>query len=135
MTLLVTIFLSSILAFSQKIMPDSEKTDFQVISQQGSLFSLKVVRGEPIKIFVLGKEEAEIDLSKIELSADLDTSDMSLSIRQVNPKPGKILTLTRFKDHFEINEPLKMEKELVLEVKASQKNKNETFKVKMNTPK
>jgi hypothetical protein len=128
-------FLIPFLVLSQKTMPDSAKSDINVISQQGSLFSLKVVKGQPIKIFVLGREEAEVDLSSLKFDADVNFADLSVSIRQVNPKPGRILKIKRLKKHFEIDEPLLFNHDLELEVDASVKDKKETFKVKVSPPK
>jgi len=131
MTTHFLIFLISFFIHAQKTTPDSEKNEFAVISQQGSLFSLKVVRGNPVKIFVLGNEAAEIDLSQIDLSAELDVSDLSISIRQVGDKPGPFLKIKKVQKHFELVEPLTMTSETTFEMKAKQKNKEETFKVKM----
>lgn len=132
MSILIKILLTSLFVFSQKTMPDSAKNEFEALSQQGSLFALKVVKGQPIKIFVIGREEAEIDLSKIELAADLDISNLSLSIRQTNPKPGKILKIKRIENHFEIAEPIAPKNDLVIEIQDTKKDKKETFKIKMD---
>lgn len=131
MTYLAVLMMVPFMIFAQKTTPDSEKNEFSVISQQGSLFSLKVVPGNPIKIFVLGRESAEIDISNIDLSAELDVSDLSISIRQVGKTNGPFLKIKKVKKHFELVEPLKMSTETVLEMKAQQKDKEETFKVKI----
>lgn len=131
MTVVLWTLLLPLLMNAQKTTPDSEHNDFSVISQQGSLFSLKIVRGKPMKIFVVGNEVAEMDISQIDLSAEFDPSDMSVSVRKVGNSSGSFFKIKKVKKHFEISEQFSTTTETVIEIKAKQKKKEETFKIKL----
>jgi hypothetical protein len=108
------------------------KTDFEVIREQGSLLSVKLVPGQPIKIFIVGREEAEIDLSKTNWAADVDLANLSVSFKQTNPNPGKILRIKRFENHYIVDDPLTLTNGSEFNLQIKEKNKKpHSFKVKV----
>lgn len=115
--------------------PDALKSDMEVLSQQGSLVSVKVVKGDPVRIYVLGREEAQVDLSGFNL--EIDPSDLSVTVKRVSPKsPLKILRLKREKNIFTVEDAESGMKLYTLEVTTQVKDKKETFKFKIdNRPK
>lgn len=109
------------------------KTDFEVIREQGNLFSLKLVPGQPLKIYILGREEAEVDLSKAKFAAEVDLSNLSVSVKQTTPNPGKILKIKRFENHYIVDDPLQLTNgmELHLQIKDKKDKQPHSFKVKV----
>jgi hypothetical protein len=124
-------FLISIFLISAQ--PSSPiKTDFEVIREQGSLLNIKFVPGKPIKIFIVGREEAEVDLSQTKWKADVDFSNLSVSLKQTNTNPGKILKIKRFENHYIVDDPLQLTNGTELRLQIDEKNKKpHTFKVKV----
>lgn len=82
------------------------------LRQEGQLFVIQIVAGEPLRIFVAGKEEAQVDLSK-----------MKLIVRRLSPYPEKILIATRVDDHFVVSMPNDLKKPIDLEVTTTIENK------------
>lgn len=109
------------------------KTDFEVIREQGSLFSLKFVPGQPIKFYIVGREEAEIDLSKTKFAAEVDLANLSVSVKQTSAHPGKILKIKRFENHYIVDDPLQLTNgmELRLQIKDKKDKQPHSFKVKV----
>ncbi len=127
--MLHTLFLS-LLIFSQT--PTPPKTAIEVVNEQGSLFAVKFVPGQPIKFYIVGREEAELDLSKTKWAADLDPSSLSVNLRQTNPKPGKILKIKRLENHYIVDDPLALTNGTELHLRFQDKNKQDhSFKVKV----
>lgn len=126
--MLHTLILFSFLIFSQT----PPKSDIEVINEQGSLFSIKFVPGKPLKFYIVGREEAELDLSKTKWAADLDPSSLSVNLRQTNPKPGKILKVHRLDNHYIVDDPLDLANGTELHLRFQDKNKNpHSFRVKV----
>lgn len=107
-------------------------SDTEIISQQGSLVKVSVARGEPIKIFVFGRKEAEIDLSTSQWDLEFNPNDLSIGVKRVGPKFSKILKVERQKNHFVIANPETDEKVYTLEVTTDVKGKKEKFKFKID---
>lgn len=108
------------------------KTDFEVIREQGSLLNIKFVPGKPIKIFIVGREEAEVDLSQTKWKADVDFANLSVSLKQTNPSPGKVLRIKRFENHYIVDDPLQLTNGTELRLDIDDKDKkHHTFKVKV----
>ncbi len=127
---MVLTFLFSFFIWAQPSIPP--KTDFEVIREQGNLFSVKLVPGQPIKIYVVGREEAEIDLSKTSWAADVDLANLSVSFKQTNPNPGKIFKIKRFENHYIVDDPLALTKGSEFNLQIKEKNKKpHSFKVKV----
>ena len=128
---LMGVLLSSVV-FAQGKTHDPTATDVQVLSQQGDLVSVKVVIGEPIKIFVLGREEAQLDFSNLKINAEYDSSGLSLQVKKIKPSSKKILTLVKHADHISVNDSEKNEKPYELEITTKVNNKQEQFKFKID---
>lgn len=92
----------------------------QTLTQAGQMISLRLVVGEPVRIFVVGKEEAKIDLDSLKLT-----------VRRLSPYPAQVLSLSQKGDVFTITEPVNLETENLLEVTTKVKNKTEKFKFKV----
>lgn len=123
-------FLSSV-AIAQEA-PIPPRTDVQILTEPRNLLSLKIVSGEPIKIYVLGVKKAELDLRALYYDVDFNSSDLSLTIHRAGPqKMPRILKIESKNDHFIIEGPMKIEKDSVLELKMKTKDKKETFKFKV----
>lgn len=120
------IFLFSQFLFSQFIFAQlndpTQPIDVLMLKQEGQLVTVQIAIGEPIRIFVVGKEEAKINLN-----------DMKLTVRRLNPYPGKILNVTKSGDYFSVSEPTPTDHPTELEIKTKIKNKKEeTFHFKLN---
>lgn len=88
--------------------------------QEGQVLSVHLSMGSPIRIFIVGREEAKIDLSKLELT-----------VRRMNPYPGKVLKLDRYDNYFVVNDADPFTKNTTLELNAKVNNKVEKFKFKI----
>ena len=85
-------------------------------SKQGQLVVVQISKGSPTRIFILGREEAKLDLSKFKIT-----------VRRAQPYPGKILKLNRFDNYYEVDERLDLKQITDLEVTTQLKDKNEIF--------
>jgi hypothetical protein len=88
--------------------------------QEGQLVSVRIVKGEPVRIFVVGREEAKLDMSSLKLT-----------VRRIHPYPGKVLSINRKNDYFVISEPIDFQKTTDLEVTTKVKDKSETLQFKL----
>jgi hypothetical protein len=80
------------------------------LRQQGQLFTVQLVIGEPLRFYVVGKEEAKVDFEALKMT-----------VRRLKPYPGKILTLD-FKDgYFFAAESPELKDATTLEVTAKSK--------------
>lgn len=114
------VFLPSFI-YAQEVVEDLSRKDPQVFGQEGRLVSIRVVVGEPTRIFVLGKEEAKLDLDNLELR-----------VRRLQPYPAKVLQTSRSGDFFVLDEPLDLNKPTALEVTTKLKAKKETVRIKID---
>ena len=96
--------------------PIQSQTD--ILRQEGKLVSVRIVRGEPLKIFVVGREEAQLDLSK-----------MKLVVRRLQPFPEKNLRLEKQGESFLVMDPFKVDSDI--EVKTELKGTSESFRFKV----
>lgn len=117
---------------AQNKMPDPTLSDVQILTQQGSLASVKVVVGEPIKIFVFGREEAQLDFSNLKINGDFDSSGLSIQVKKIRPSSKSILTLVKHDDHLTVTDPEQKNKPYELEVTTKVDNKPEHFKFKID---
>lgn len=128
---LICLLISSVVLAQGKA-HDPTASDIQVLSQQGDLVSVKVVVGEPVKIFVLGREEVHLDFSNLKINAEYDSSGLSLQVKKIKPSSKKILTLVKHTDHISVKDSEKNEKPYELEVTTKVNNKLEQFKFKID---
>lgn len=99
--------------------------DSKVLRQQGRLFTVQLVLGEPLRFFVVGREEAKVDLN-----------DLTLTVRRLKPYPGKVISLDRQNDYFVTSEPNELQDATALEVTAKTKAKVDKihFKIENRRP-
>lgn len=118
--LLISFFLSGA-AFAQGVLDDPNQVRITELKQEGHLVSIRIVRGEPVRIFVVGKEEAKLDLSRLKLT-----------VRRIKPYPGKILRTSLDNNYFIISDPIDLQKTTDLEVTTEIKNQSETLRFKLD---
>lgn len=99
----------------------SRELDLGLLKQEGQLVSVRIAIGEPLRIFVVGREEAKLDFSQLKLT-----------VRRIKPYPGEILQLTKHGDYFSVSDTMNLKNETELEVKTKVKNKEETFHFKID---
>lgn len=93
--------------------------------KEGQFLSVHLSVGSPIRIFVVGKEEAKVDLSKLKLT-----------VKRLNPYPGKILK-TDLRDHYYMvndSEPMAQGAELEITLKSNTTDEKFRFNLKQNVP-
>lgn len=117
--LIVVMSLISLVAVAQSNMMDP--SDSSVLKQQGKIFTFQILPGEPVRFFVVGREEAKIDLS-----------NLAVTVRRLKPYPGQVLTLSRKDDYFVAEDDKELKDAIALEVtaKASQKIEKMRFQLK-----
>ena len=93
---------------------DPSRPDLNTLSQQGQLLNVRMSLGQPIKIFIVGKEEARIDLK-----------DLNVRIRRLNPYPARDLVLSREGDYFVLGDEIAPDQETKIEVRAGLKGKKQ----------
>ncbi len=92
--------------------------------KEGQLLTIQISRGNPLRIFVVGKEEAKLDLSSL-----------NLTIRRLKPYPGKVFALDKYDHYFVVPDSSELKQAKEIEIMASVKDKNETFHFKLKTEK
>jgi len=92
------------------------------LRQQGHLFTIQLVLGEPIRFFVAGREEAKLDMS-----------DLSVTVRRIKPYPGKVIRLDRQNDYFVAASSNDLDTATEIEVIAKSKANSEKIKFKIES--
>lgn len=116
---IVVLFLPLIVS-AQSFVDDPNHPNSTVMKRQGQLVSIELVLGEPLRIFVVGREEAKVDLS-----------DLTITVRRLKPYPGKVLSIDKFNNYYTISEPVDLKKPTDLEVTTKVKGKSETLHFKI----
>ena len=109
---------SSAFAWSQVTAENPLQSQSDLLRQEGRLVSVQLTRGEPLKILVVGREEAKLDLSK-----------MKLVVRRLQPFPEKNLRLEKQGENFLVLDPVKGDADL--EVTTELKGSTESFRFKV----
>lgn len=123
-SLFITLF-APLLVSAQTPLDNSTQLHSTMLNQQGQLVSVRLVLGEPIRIFVVGKEEAKLDLSKLKLT-----------VRRLKPYPGKVLSLDQnVGGYFTISEPVNLKEPTDLDVTTKIKDQTETLHFKLENNK
>jgi hypothetical protein len=126
MQLMLKFLTAIILPFFLWAQYSGEPSDPQsnILRQEGKLVTISIVRGEPIKIFVLGKKGAEFSFRSIELE-----------VEKISPQ-RKVLNVERMENYFVIKEPLEVNRSTNIEIKARVNNKEEKmlFKIPVLRP-
>lgn len=114
--------LLSLLALAQNFSDTPDRSNSKIMLQEGQLISIRLVLGEPIRIFVVGREEAKLNFS-----------DLTVTVRRLKPYPGKTLSVDRFNNYFTVSEPIDLNKPTDLEVTTKVKGKTETLRFKIES--
>src|SRR5579872_2098345 len=107
MKFLLCSLLFSITANAQHYENDPSHADINALKQTGSLVSIQIVPKSPLKIFVVGREEAKFDLSHLKLF-----------VRRLNQGAPQELKTLREGDHFVVSDEIKWDNPTDLEVTA-----------------
>jgi hypothetical protein len=107
-------------ALAQSPMNGLDDLALRNLKQEGQLVSVQLVWGEPIRIYVVGREEAKFD-----------PTQLALTVRRLKPYPAKVLKLTKLGDYFAVDDPTTFNSASDLEVTTQVKNKKETFHFKL----
>lgn len=90
------------------------KTD--QLRKEGQLVSVQISRGNPIRIFVVGREEAKID-----------PATMSLTVRRLKPYPAKVLKVDKYDNYFVVSDLKEFKNSKEIEIVTKLKGSDETF--------
>lgn len=95
------------------------------LRQEGRLVSVELVFGEPLRLFIVGREEAKLDLATLQVT-----------VRRLKPYPGKVYTANRQGDFFVIPEFKDLRQTSDLEVRTQINDQSESlhFKIKPRIP-
>ena len=74
--LLILALLMPQMAYAQSYTSDLNLPELSTLKQEGQLLSIRIRLGEPLRIFVVGREEAKLDLS-----------DLKLTVKRLEPYP------------------------------------------------
>ncbi len=107
-------------SFSQVADLDSSMSGTDQWRKEGQLITIQISRGNPIRIFVVGREEAKID-----------PTTMSLTVRRVKPYPAKILSVDKFNNYFVISDSQEFKKSKEIEIITKVKGSDETFRFEL----
>ncbi|MGE3757212.1 MAG: hypothetical protein AB7H97_05620 [Pseudobdellovibrionaceae bacterium] len=118
MKFLTSILLSQIL-YSYPGEFESTRPALAQLAQEGQLVSIKLVLGEPVKILVVGRERAQLNLSTLNLSVK-ESQNGTQNVLPVS-KDGNFFLLTR-----------QPKRPSDLEVTAEVQGKTETFKFRID---
>ncbi|WP_409479879.1 hypothetical protein [Pseudobdellovibrio sp. HCB154] len=104
---------------------DPERSSAEVMMKEGRLMSVSLTLGNPIRIFVTGREEAKLDLSK-----------MKLTVRRLHPYPQQELKVNKDGNFYiVVNRDLQSNALQELEVTTSVYKASESFNFKINNQK
>jgi hypothetical protein len=107
-------------SFDKRLGPSS----FETQMQQGRLVTVSVTLGNPLKIFVSGKEEAKFNLN-----------NLKLTVRRLDPYPGEELVFDKSGRYYTVPATQNGKTINELEVTTTIKGNTETFKFKLNNRK
>lgn len=94
-----------------------ENTPEGSLQREGQLISIQVSRGRPVRVFVVGKEEANFDISKLKLS-----------IKRLDKNGEKAHVLQRTKEgYYTSTDSFTLEKNESFQIDAYLKEKEEKF--------
>lgn len=104
---------------------DPERSSAEVMMKEGRLMSVSLTLGNPIRIFVTGREEAKLDLSK-----------MKLTVRRLHPYPQQELKVNKDGNFYTVvNRDLQSNALQEIEVTTSVYKASESFNFKINNRK
>jgi len=118
---ILVIVISALPFFTKAVEP--VQTTVDVLKQEGRLVSVSLSLGEPLKIFVVGREEAQIDLSQ-----------MKLKIRKIKNGTSSDVGLQKHDGYYTLSEPLELPAELDVQTRLKTNTENFHFKINTNKP-
>lgn len=92
----------------------------EILKREGKILSINLTKGQPLRIFILGKEEAKFDVK-----------DFELTVRRIKPYPAKKLQVDSQGNYFVVDELTQNAEEREVEIKARLKEKTETIRLKI----
>jgi hypothetical protein len=114
-------FTLSQFAFAQNPLP-TEKLNSRIHQQQGQLFSVRLEQGKPLKIFVVGREQAKFNFK-----------DMKLTVKSISPYKTETLAVNQQGEYFVVPQNDNKKSATALDVTVSVKDQTETLRFKLNT--
>lgn len=124
MNYLISLLFSVSIGAAQGFQDPAEPQSATVLRQQGQLFTVQLVLGEPMRFFVVGKEEAKID-----------PSTLKVTVRRLKPYPGKVLNLDLQNGYFVAADASDLKDATALEVTAKSNAKSDKVQFKIEKPK
>lgn len=122
--LLSLLFFSS-LVFAGPATEDPERSSAETMMKQGRMMSVSLTLGNPLRIFVSGKEEGKLDLSKLKLT-----------VRRLQPYPQQELKVNKDGNFYTVvNRDGSKTPFEEIEVTTSVHKTNETFNFKIENTK
>lgn len=100
------------------------ETFLQRQMQQGRLVTITLTLGNPVKIFITGKEEARLNLN-----------NLKLKIRRLDPYPGEELRFNKMGNLYTVAIPETGKDLKLLEVTATVKDESESFQFRLDNKK
>lgn len=123
--ILVVVLITSSVSIAQDLADRAQgQTFLQSQMQQGRLVTVTLTLGNPLKLFVTGKEEARLSLS-----------NLKLKIRRLDPYLGEELAVQRDGRYYTVIVPKNQESLKQLEVIATVKDESESFQFKIDQQK
>jgi len=121
MKIFITLLALPCLTWAQTPAQDPSNLRQNTLNSQGQLLSLRLERGQPMRIFVVGKEEAKVDLS-----------NLSITVRRLKPYPAKELSTDRYNNTFTVVAPADSKEPMELEVTTKVNSSSETFRFSLD---
>ena len=109
------------IAFAQTPLA-TEKLNSRIHQQQGQLFSVRLEQGKPLKIFVVGREQAKFNFK-----------DMKLTVKSISPYKTESLSVDNQGQYFVVPEPTDNKTATDLDVTVTVKDQTETLRFKLNS--
>lgn len=113
------LILGQLKAKASPVIPN--QNTLEQIREEGQFFSIRISKDDPIRIYVVGREEAKFDLSKLKLT-----------VRRLKPYPGKTLTIDQQNSFFTIRDSKDFNKSTDVEIETKMNNQSETFRIKID---
>ena len=120
MKTVLAIFLFSSSVLAHPIPGHTYRPSADIVQAEGQFFSIRMVRGEPTRFFVLGKEQAKLDLSTLRLT-----------LKKHAAYKSQTLSLDLENNYFVLPEPVDFEAGSELELTASSREKTETLQIRI----
>lgn len=95
----------------------------EMIMQQGQIFTIQLTQKEPIKFYVLGREEAR-----------LNPKTLQVKVRRITPYPARDLPIRFEGDYYYIPQEPADSPLHEIEITTSTKQNTETFKIELKKP-